>query len=418
MEVALIREFYCLKTRATELSVTNNIVSAIKKSDITKIGLRLYDGKCIGVAGAIGAYDENKLEARARQMLDFKIPYECEPAREIKRVEDLSGEFALSDAEFLEKSETLLGMLSRNYPDFAFNHKIIFTSIENSLRNDCGADLEYKDKFVVIELYLKHKDSTSLMDSFGISLARSFDLEDAFNVVSETCACYSEKVALPDEKMPVVFLFDQTAVLLKFFTDLNGRMMWTGASLFSDKVGQKLFADHFSLCVERDPHDSYKCFFDAEGTVLPSDCFELIQNGVLKSAYASKRVASQFNHAITGSAEGDYDSVPDTSYGAIKVKSGDKTIKELLGGRKAVYVVMASGGDFTPQGEFATPVQAAFLFDGERLTGRLPQLSISSNIFDMYGKDYIGVSSDGKSSHAPFKYLALDMSVSTIGDRV
>jgi len=58
----------------------------------------------------------------------------------------------------------------------------------------------------------------------------------------------------------------------------------------------------------------------------------------------------------------------------------------MLGGRKAVFVLIASGGDCTPYGTFGPPVQTAFLFDGEKLTGRLPELRLESNLYDMSGR--------------------------------
>jgi len=39
---------------------------------------------------------------------------------------------------------------------------------------------------------------------------------------------------------------------------------------------------------------------------------------------------------------------------------------------------ISSGGDFTPDGGFAGPVQVSFLFDGERLIDKLPEFTVSS----------------------------------------
>lgn len=57
---------------------------------------------------------------------------------------------------------------------------------------------------------------------------------------------------------------------------------------------------------------------------------------------------------------------------------------------KAVYVVIASGGDMTPEGHYATPVQMAYLVENGKLVGRLPELNISGNFFELLGKDYLG----------------------------
>jgi len=57
-------------------------------------------------------------------------------------------------------------------------------------------------------------------------------------------------------------------------------------------------------------------------------------------------------------------------------------------------IAIASGGDFTPDGKFATPVQVSYLTDGVKLLGRLPELTIKGSLFDFFGRDFIGVSSD------------------------
>jgi len=409
-------EKYGTRTRKTELSVTNNAVSAILKSDTAKTGLRVYDNGNIGVAGAIGSYDENRLLGRAKHMLNFAIPYDCEPASDACRHVDLTGAFKISDEDFVRISEELLDKLSRNYPQFSFNHKIVLEENEVFLINDKNAGMSCRDKNAQVELLIKHKGSKNLMDSIGATVMRGFDLESMYGPVSETCACYEEKVEAPESKMPVVMLFNCGIILQKFYTDLNGRSMGTNASLFSGKIGQKLFSDNFTLQLERYPLENYQCFFDAEGTVLPGDRFPLIENGVLKHPYSSKKIAKQYGFPATGSAGGDYDSVPDTSPESIAVKSSGKTINELLGGREAIYIVFASGGDFTSQGEYASPVQSSFLFRDGRLIGRLPQLSISSNVYGMFGKDFIGLSTDGNNPLSPMKYLAIDMNVTRIGD--
>jgi len=99
----------------------------------------------------------------------------------------------------------------------------------------------------------------------------------------------------------------------------------------------------------------------------------------------------------------------------LHVASTGKTMKELLDGQKGILVWIASGGDFTPDGHFATPVQLAFLFDGERLVGRLPELSVSSHLNDMLGQDLIGVSSDSLTTLDKLDVIAMQMKVTKPG---
>ena len=42
------------------------------------------------------------------------------------------------------------------------------------------------------------------------------------------------------------------------------------------------------------------------------------------------------------------------------------------------------------------PVQIGLLTDGEKILGRVPPFTIVSNLFDMFGKDFIGIAKYNK----------------------
>jgi len=414
----MIKEKFCIKEKKTSLSVTNSQISAVLKSNIQKTGIRLYDDGCLGIAGAIGTYDENELTNNAKQMLKFKLPYEGTPTTDVNRSEDLSKELTASNEEFVEFSEKVLATLREKHDDFAFNHKIELVETETSLTNDVGTNLLQKEKYSLFILTIKNRESLSMFDGLGAVLSRDLDFDKVYNETSWICNVYNEKVDFSEEneKIPVVFLGsgEHAEFLMKFLTDMEGNTFGSGASLFSGKIGEKLFSDNFSLIVDGNPNKKFSNFFDGEGTVLQNDRFALIENGVLKSPYTTKRIAKKYNYDLTGSASLGYDSTPAATAAGIAALQSEKTLKELLGGRKAIYAVMAAGGDFTPQGEYASPIQAAYLFDGENYFGRLPQLAMSSNIYDMFGKDFIGASSNGSYPGCPWSYLAIDMNVRKI----
>ena len=77
-----------------------------------------------------------------------------------------------------------------------------------------------------------------------------------------------------------------------------------------------------------------------------------------------------------------------------------------------IVVLMAAGGDFTPQGDYATPVQLAMLFDGERLLGRLPEFNLSSNVYDMFGKGFRGVAPNNFMPFSTYDFAVLEMNLS------
>ena len=74
-------------------------------------------------------------------------------------------------------------------------------------------------------------------------------------------------------------------------------------------------------------------------------------------------------------ADGAYDDAPALSLPPLSVRPTGKTLEEILDGRPALYV-LTSGGDVTPDGSFATPVQMAYLYQNGRLIGRLPEFGL------------------------------------------
>lgn len=76
----------------------------------------------------------------------------------------------------------------------------------------------------------------------------------------------------------------------------------------------------------------------------------------------------------------------------LSVKPSERTLSDLLGGELGILAAMASGGDWTNEGNYVTPVQTAYLFDGKNFIGRLPEINMSGNIYDIFGDDFIGVS--------------------------
>ena len=45
----------------------------------------------------------------------------------------------------------------------------------------------------------------------------------------------------------------------------------------------------------------------------------------------------------------------------------------------------------TPSGDLGLPVMLAYVYENGLLLGTLPEFSLSGNIFDVLGKDFIGV---------------------------
>jgi PmbA protein len=208
-------------------------------------------------------------------------------------------------------------------------------------------------------------------------------------------AYMAEEQRIEPGKYPVIFPYYDTVYQLKFMHDLHGLTYGSGGSLFSGKGGQQLFSNRFTLRQSRNGEEDFTGpFFDAEGTTNREDRFPLIEKGVLRAPFTNRKYAARYDLPLTGAAACEYDGVPSLQPPFMSIEASQKTLRELVGDGPAVFLALTSGGDFTPDGHFATPAQLAFLYRDGVLQGRLPQLNVSSHVYSMFGEDYLGLSSD------------------------
>lgn len=375
-------------TKQTEYSVTvsgNQVESLRVKEDLQTV-VRVYDGKSVGIAGAIGKADEAALLKEAEEKLSGGIPYPCLLAENEHREEDESKEIVKKE-EFVKTMKRLIKRLSESNPDFIFSNKINMTDLERDYTNSKNTHFNYKGNKLTVSLVIKEKSSVNIMDLFYESDNNRYNEDTVVENVGKLLSVYGNKFELPEE-VPVII---GTDILFFAFSHFIAEMYMSGSSLFNGKLGEKIFDERVNLFTDRSPSRG-KCipFFDAEGVTNPDDKFYCIKNGVLSGLVTYKRSAQNFNLPLSGGAHAEFDGVP--SYGAAGVRLADtaKSLKELVKG-KAIYVWVTSGGDMTPDGNIGAPVMLAYLYEDGKLLGRLPEFGITGNIFDVLGKDFIGV---------------------------
>lgn len=387
----MVREIYQTSIKETALNITQSKIDSVRIKNITKSGCRLYDNGFIGIAGVLGEPTEDTWKL-AEKNLNRNIPYEYEPYSNKEIVKDLRQQ-NISEEEFILKAEELMGQLRKEFPEFIFSHKIKLTEVIVTLTNDIGLYLKNIDSSICFELLIKHVDSINIVDTGVAYDARTFDINKILEEVRMQLNVFNIESKLPEgETLPVIVSpFD---IGLKLVESLNGKMLGRGTSIFSDKVGNKVFNNELSLFAYRGEEALLGTFFDIEGSTLENEQIALIEDGVIVRGYTDKKTAKEFGVPNTASAGGDYDEVPDLSGISLSIKPSNKTLEQLLQGNPAIFVVMMDGGDCTNEGDFASPVQMSYLVKDGKLVGKLPEFCISGNIYDIFGDNYIGYSSD------------------------
>ncbi len=410
------REKYTLRRRTTTVNVVQTRIESVKRSDIVRTGVRVFDGACVGVAGALGSYDDADLETRAEAALSRGVSYPWDISGE--RVEKVTVPADVPDeTEFVGEMEHILRELRKRHPELIFsnNGKLVDSLV--AIENDLGLDLEYSTRYVSFGLGFKHRDSSGIMDgATGFDGAFVYTRSEALEDLFRPCDAFGKKVDLPGtDRIPVIFSTEDPLMLKKLRSDLSGHQFGSGSSLLAGRMGEKLFSSGFSLTQTADHMIRPRPFFDAEGVVNNDYRFPLVEEGTFRAVYTDRRTADRFSLPLTGSAGALYDSVPSLYPSSLRIEDTGQTMKELLAGDPGILVVFAMGGDFTPGGDFAMPVQLSYLHDGEKLLGRLPELRISSNVFSMFGEDFSGCSTDSISALTEDRHVVSVMEVERLG---
>jgi PmbA protein len=385
-----MREKYQTIIKETALAVIENKISSVRKKEIVRTGCRIYDGNYLGVAGTLGEADEDTWH-KAEENLKLEIEYPYEPTKNIKKLVDFR-EYDTTDEELVNTAEELLTDLAIIHPEFSYSGKISMCDCEYRLTNEEGLELVSKDKSMSSLLDVKELASVNIFDAYISYESRNFQKKRFYDIADQVLNAYLHKVEMPKELYVVL---SPSVMLRKINQDLNGEAFGRKTSLLSDKMGTRIFSESLSVYKDSTGEVYYNNpFFDTEGTFNEGGKRILIDKGVLVSPYTDKKTAKEYHLPLTGNASGAYDDVPTLGACLLNIETSGKTLKELLNGNLGLVVLISSGGDFTSAGDYAAPVQLAMLTDGEKLIGRLPECKISGNIFDILGKDYIGLSED------------------------
>ncbi len=381
------KEFLKETSRSVTLNVTGGKIDSFREKEQTTGTVRVYENGLIGVAGCLGNPDENELAKRASEALSLGIPYPCslsdEPGMEITNENEI-----IPVSEFIPTMQDFLSRLEKECPRFAFSNKISLNYAKSEYENSLGRRLVSVGRNIDISLIAQNRGSGNLFDTEFCYTGSEFDPDLLLAEWKNEYDAFYTQVDIAPGSIPVVM--NANYLFSTFLNHFSAEVYDSGASLLSGKLGQKVFSEKLTLKDDMNPKtNAGVCFFDTEGCVAPDLRPTLIDKGELAGLLTTKKTAERFKLQNIGTADAAYDGVPSSSFGSFYAEPTAKDLCELVPGR-AVYVIITSGGDTTPDGHFSAPVQMAYLMENGKLVGRLPEFNIGGNFYDILGKDYIG----------------------------
>ena len=385
-----MKEKYTYTECCSTVYFEENKIVSFQKNDVAEYSFRvLKDGK-IGIHFQVGEMDDTTGYALAEENLVRNRPYPYDLETGCRKRDKT--ERTYSDKELFSIADKALAHITEKYPQFTLNGSFSLQTEYVGQTNSKGMDYENKDSHIQVSVNYKHRDSKDLQNGFFTIGQRDFSFEKLYEMADNYLGNFEKQAEFPEE----VILQSQ---YYNFVGNLTGQLdaerLALGASLLSGKLGEKVFSENFTL-IDDDSDETcwHAPFWDGEGCVKENDKRVFVENGVPLFGYSDKRVAEKYNVPHTGNAFRNYEDIPGNGRTNMIIKRSDKTVKELLAGRYSIVIDHAGGGGFNETGDYVLPVFHAFLCDGEKFLGSLPPFTLTSNLFDMFGKDFIGVGSD------------------------
>ncbi len=388
------KEYIVNSTNVVTLNFTDGKVDSYREKDETESTVRVYEDGKIGVAGALGEADFGELEQKAAAKLSDGITYACKLNKNTKK-SIIRDKAAVEPSELMQTTKRLTRKVAAACPRFLINGKTKLTRVSGSYKNTQGTELEYQNGYFNIFFQMKDKDSSNIADVYYGSSHSRFGKISEDKVVNDVKtlhdAFFGEKVTLPDGKYPVII--QPSDAVGKILKDFMAEYYVSGGSLFSGKLGEKIFNENLSFYADRNPVTNRSTsFYDSEGEIAPNYRAPLVENGVFKNVLTTKNTAAMFGLPVSKTSGAAYDGVPGLDVSGLYTKHTSPDLQTLLGSEKAIYIAITSGGDITTEGVVGMPVQLAFLVENGKITKRLTDFSASGNIKEMLGEDFIGVS--------------------------
>lgn len=404
MEKEIIKK----KSFSVTVDIVANRVNSLRKITETTSTVRVYSEGFIGVAGQVGETDLAVLEAQAVKNLENKLPYPCLLSE--NQVGSVDARKQIIDVDkILDISRSLMLRLREAVPDFAASNKIQYFENETEYSNSKGTSLSYKGNELAVVLTFKHKDTANIMDFYYVYDDNEYNEDKVVDDIKLLCDKFLMPASIEKGKYKIIAMPE--FFIANALTNFTGDMYASNASIFKNRLNEKIFDDKVSILFNKSLSKVNISFFDDEGETAENHISYLVKNGVFTSVIANKKTAAEYKLPRTATSEASYDGIPSFGFSGLEFSSTAADIYELIGDEKAIFVVVASGGDITSGGDFATPVQVSFLVENGRITGKLPPLNVHGNIEDYLGVSFVGATKKAFFSSEKDLRVVAEMSV-------
>jgi PmbA protein len=315
----------------------------------------------------------------------FSFPGQ-EPAAAVRTFDPQIAELPIP--RLVEMGKEILDLILPVEPIARCNLALERSLVNASIRNDKGLDVSFKTSpfSLGIEIdRIEGDDVLILFDQLGTTLWDDDYLAFARRLVEQLKLARTLTTIKPG-KMPVIFSpVGSLALTLPLSQGLNGKEVYQGTSPLKGKVGEKLLDEKLSVVDDGTIDGRFaSASYDDEG--VPHSRNVLIDRGVLNGFIYDLKTAAQSGVESTGNGSRSLFANPSPSLTNFVLQPGQTALKDMLASiDEGILVenVLGLGQGNIISGAFSNPLALAFKVVKGEIVGRVKDLSIAGNVYDL-----------------------------------
>lgn len=408
----MLKEVLTERTEESCLQTNGSRVVSVRRKDITKKGARVFKEGKIFSSSYVGDVSNDVLLRNALGNKYSAISYEYN----YPKVESCSKDYSSSEKNITGKYQKLfidsLAKLEGSFSNFTFQGISLHNKLTRTLINSENVCHEItSDSF---DWAIKFENNKSLDLGSGVlwGEACKFHGFDEINHFMKRLMVHNNILKVEEKSLPVIFL-NQNEIIIEICKSFRVDNYKNGTGLFKNCLGDKIFSDKVSLVDSLLwPERGAMKLFDGDGLVRNDSHLELINKGVFENVISDSSNAVKYNVEATGNGVRKFDSAVRLGFNKVLLKDGLRNPQEILKRiDKCIIVTNTLGYGFSINGDYSASVECAYMMEYGEYTGRLPSITLKSNLQRMLNDDLIDITKGSLASDRFNPSIIMEMTV-------
>ncbi len=384
-------EVLSLQNEKTTVEYEANQLKTCTVAETKGTAVRVIRNGQLGFSASTDETAATKLAANALESAAYGDPApfsfaDPQPGPSVRTFDSAIADLPI--ARLVEIGKEILDLVLPVEPNARCNVSVERSLVTASIRNQKGLDVSFQTSPLSIGFEIDRIEGDDVLimyDQLGTSVWDDDYLDFARRLV-EKLKMARNITSIKPGRMPVLFApTGALALALPLTTGLNGKEVYKGTSPIKDKVGEKLFDEKITVIDDGTIDGKFaSASFDDEG--IPHRRNVLVEKGMLRGFIYDLKTAAQSGVESTGNGSRQLFYPPEPSFTNIVIQPGQTPMKDMLASMDEGIIVedlLGIGQGNIISGAFSNPIALAFKVKKGEIVGRVKDLSIAGNIYDL-----------------------------------